>query len=71
MLQAEEMMRAENLDKEYAGIVGIPEFPPASARLALGADSEIIKSGRNVTVQSISGMCSRQHKICSHPTPCW
>lgn len=55
LLQADDLIRQENLDKEYAGIVGIPEFAPASIKLALGADSEVIQSGRNVTVQSISG----------------
>lgn len=53
--QAEDMIREENLDKEYAGIIGLPDFCANSAKLAFGAENEVIKSGRNVTVQSISG----------------
>jgi len=80
--KADDLIRAENLDKEYAGIIGIPEFPLASAKLALGADSEIIKSGRNVTVQSISGTGAlrvgaaflakfHSNKTVYLPTPSW
>lgn len=53
--KAEEIIFKSQLDKEYAGIVGLPEFCKLSAQLALGEDSEIIKEGRNVTVQGISG----------------
>ena len=38
-------MREANLDKEYAGITGIPEFNKAAAELAFGSDSPIIKNG--------------------------
>lgn len=53
--QAEEKMRQANLDHEYAGIAGLPEFTREAAKLALGDDSPAIKDGRNVTAQCISG----------------
>lgn len=43
------------LDKEYAGIVGIPEFTQNAIKLALGENAQVIKDKRNVTVQAISG----------------
>lgn len=46
---------AANMDKEYAGIGGLPDFCKLSAQLAFGDDSSVIKEGRNVTVQGISG----------------
>lgn len=49
------MMWQEKLDKEYAGIVGLPDFCTASAKLAFGSQADVVSSGRNVTVQSISG----------------
>ena len=33
------------LDKEYAGITGVPEFTKAAAGLAFGADAPIITGG--------------------------
>ena len=33
------------MDKEYAGITGVPEFTAAAAELAFGADSPVIKEG--------------------------
>ncbi|XP_067938082.1 aspartate aminotransferase, mitochondrial-like [Watersipora subatra] len=80
--KAEDLMRSENLDKEYAGIIGVPEFCASSAKLAFGADSEVLQSGRNVTVQSISGtgalrigaaFLSKFHgsKNVYLPTPTW
>jgi len=44
-----------NLDKEYAGITGVPDFTKAAALLAYGPDSAPIKEGRVVITQSISG----------------
>ncbi len=35
-----------NLDHEYAGIAGLPDFCKEAAELAFGADSEVLKSGR-------------------------
>lgn len=53
--KAEAQIAAKNLDKEYLPIGGLAEFCKASAELALGENSEVLKSGRYVTVQSISG----------------
>ncbi|CAD6184410.1 unnamed protein product [Caenorhabditis auriculariae] len=80
--QAEQRILGENLDKEYAGITGIPEFTKQSAKLALGADSEVIKSKRIFTTQSISGtgalrigseFLAKFHKgkPIYQPTPTW
>lgn len=53
--KAEMELMAENLDKEYAGIAGIPEFAAAAAKLAFKEDSPVLLEKRNATVQSISG----------------
>ncbi|XP_063467901.1 aspartate aminotransferase, mitochondrial isoform X1 [Symphalangus syndactylus] len=53
--KAEAQIAAKNLDKEYLPIGGLAEFCKASAELALGENSEVLKSGRFVTVQTISG----------------
>src|SRR5262245_7414069 len=37
--KAEELMLKQNMDKEYAGITGVPDFVGASVKLAYGADS--------------------------------
>lgn len=42
-------------DKEYAGIMGVPEFTELAAKLAFGEDSAALKEGRVVVSQSISG----------------
>ncbi len=34
------------MDKEYLGIGGLGEFTKSCAQLALGDDSEVLKSGR-------------------------
>lgn len=39
------------MDKEYLAIGGLGDFSKACAQLALGADSEVLKSGR------VSGVC--------------
>lgn len=41
------------LDKEYAGITGVPAFAPAAARLAYGANSSVLPDV--AITQSISG----------------
>ena len=43
------------LDKEYAGITGVPSFTKASALLAYGPDSAPVREDRIVITQSISG----------------
>ncbi|XP_038069403.1 aspartate aminotransferase, mitochondrial-like [Patiria miniata] len=53
--KAEAMIAAGNMDHEYLGITGLPDFTKASAKLAFGDDSEVISGGRNITVQGISG----------------
>uniref|UniRef100_A0A170YUJ9 Aspartate aminotransferase n=1 Tax=Triatoma infestans TaxID=30076 RepID=A0A170YUJ9_TRIIF len=55
VLQAEEKIMSEKLDKEYAAIHGIQAFCVKSVELALGDDSPVIKNGLNATVQSLSG----------------
>jgi aspartate aminotransferase len=50
---AEEQVLAARLNKEYAGITGIPEFTAAAAQLAYGPDSTALAS--LVITQSLSG----------------
>ncbi|KAG9624237.1 putative aspartate aminotransferase, partial [Aureobasidium melanogenum] len=53
--EAEQRVVKKNLDKEYAGITGVPDFIKAAAVLAYGPDSAPLKEGRIVITQSISG----------------
>lgn len=53
--KAEQALTGGNLDKEYAPIGGTPEFCLETAKLAFGDNSPVIKDGRNMTVQGISG----------------
>ncbi|KAF5397707.1 Aspartate aminotransferase, partial [Paragonimus heterotremus] len=53
--EAEKRLLERNLDKEYAPISGLPEFCKLAFNLAVGEQSVVAKSGRNTTVQSISG----------------
>lgn len=39
-------MMEKNLDKEYAGITGVPAFTKAAGELAYGEDSSVIKDNR-------------------------
>jgi aspartate aminotransferase len=43
------------LDKEYAGITGVPSFTKAAAKLAYGAESAPLKEDLVAITQSISG----------------
>ncbi|KAK3713654.1 aspartate transaminase aat1 [Vermiconidia calcicola] len=52
---AEGKVIQQNLDKEYAGITGVPAFTKAAARLAYGPDSAPLNEGRIAITQSISG----------------
>jgi len=52
---AEDKIVKARLDKEYAGITGIPSFTKAAALLAYGPESEPIQSDRIAITQSISG----------------
>eukprot|EP00081_Caenorhabditis_elegans_P027900 NP_741811.1 Aspartate aminotransferase [Caenorhabditis elegans] len=80
--EAERQVIAANLDKEYAGIVGLPEFTKLSAQLALGENSDVIKNKRIFTTQSISGTGAlrigseflskyAKTKVIYQPTPTW
>lgn len=53
--KAEREILDENLDKEYAGITGVPSFTKAAAELAYGEQSPAITEGRVIITQSISG----------------
>lgn len=55
VLKAEETIMSKHLDKEYAGITGVPAFTKHAAVLAYGADSAVIKEKRVAITQSISG----------------
>lgn len=44
--QAEALIAAKQLDKEYLPISGLGEFNKACAQLALGDNNEVLKSGR-------------------------
>jgi aspartate aminotransferase len=52
---AERKLLESNLDKEYAGITGVPSFTQAAALLAYGANSTPLKGDRIAVTQSISG----------------
>ncbi|KAF2768668.1 PLP-dependent transferase [Teratosphaeria nubilosa] len=52
---AEQKVVHANLDKEYAGITGVPDFTKAAALLAYGPDSAPLEEGRIAITQSISG----------------
>ena len=53
--EAEQKVMQAKMDKEYAGITGVPEFTKAAALLAYGPDSAPLKEGRIAITQSISG----------------
>lgn len=52
---AEQKVVQKNLDKEYAGITGVPAFTKAAALLAYGPDSAPVAEDRVAITQSISG----------------
>jgi aspartate aminotransferase len=53
--QAEKKIVDAGLNKEYAGITGLPEFTKAALELAYGPESAPIKEGRVAVTQTISG----------------
>ncbi|EMD41819.1 hypothetical protein CERSUDRAFT_128978 [Gelatoporia subvermispora B] len=53
--KAEESLTADKLDKEYLPIAGLPSFTQAAAKLAYGADHQLVQTGSIAVVQSISG----------------
>lgn len=52
---AEEDVVSSKLDKEYAGITGVPSFTKAAAKLAYGQQSLPFREDRIAITQSISG----------------
>ncbi|KAB1719672.1 aminotransferase class I/II-fold pyridoxal phosphate-dependent enzyme [Klebsiella pneumoniae] len=78
--EAERKVIDDKLNKEYAGITGVAEFPALAAKLAYGADSPVLD--RIAVTQSISGtgalrigaaFLARFHpsKKIYIPTPSW
>lgn len=53
VLKAENKIFSSRMNKEYAGITGVPEFTGSAAKLAYGKDSSALK--HLVITQSISG----------------
>ncbi|CAO3650943.1 unnamed protein product [Cunninghamella blakesleeana] len=53
--KAEAILLEKNLDKEYAGITGVPAFTKAAAELAYGEDNTVLSENRVAITQSISG----------------
>ena len=55
MRAAEKKVFNSKMDKEYAGITGVPSFTTAAAILAYGPSSDAIQADRIAITQSISG----------------
>lgn len=55
VLKAEKVIRENGTDKEYAPIVGEPEFCRLVVELALGEDCKELKDGKIAISQGISG----------------
>jgi aspartate aminotransferase len=53
--KVERMIEAKDLNKEYAGITGVPEYVQASVEFALTKDSPVVKEKRFAASQAISG----------------
>lgn len=53
--QAEAINLSEKLDKEYAGITGIPSFVNAAIELAYGKNTKPLRDSRIAATQTISG----------------
>lgn len=54
------MLFEKQLDKEYLGITGLPEFTAASGALAFGKDSPVVTEGRvfiRVCVCACGALC--------------
>ena len=50
--QAEQILLDKGLDKEYAGITGLPDFTKSAGELAYGENSALIKDKRVCIVYS-------------------
>ncbi|XP_043206509.1 aspartate aminotransferase, mitochondrial-like [Amphibalanus amphitrite] len=80
---AEKELVEAMMDKEYAGITGLPDFCTMAANLALGEGNRWVQDGLNVTTQCISGTGSLRvgaeffskfftgPKVVWLPTPTW
>lgn len=53
--KAEEIILQQGMDHEYAPIDGLAGFRQKAAVVAFGADSDVLKSNRLATCQSLSG----------------
>jgi len=53
--EAEKNVVTAQMDKEYAGITGVPQFTNAALTLAYGRESTPLSEGRIVVTQTISG----------------
>jgi aspartate aminotransferase, mitochondrial len=53
--EAKRRIEAKNLDHEYAGIAGQPQFIKHSLGFAYGDNADVIKSGRVAALQTLSG----------------
>ncbi|CBX93563.1 similar to mitochondrial aspartate aminotransferase [Plenodomus lingam JN3] len=53
--EAEKKIVESSLDKEYAGITGVPKFTEAALKLAYGSDSTPLTENRVAVTQTISG----------------
>ncbi|XP_026687326.1 aspartate aminotransferase, mitochondrial [Diaphorina citri] len=81
--QADEIVLNKNLDKEYAPIIGAPDFGKLAAQLAYGEDCPQLKDNLISIVQGISGTGSLRvgaaflknffpgEKVIYVPTPTW
>ncbi|KAI9898196.1 hypothetical protein N3K66_006556 [Trichothecium roseum] len=79
--EAEKTIVEKKMNKEYAGITGVPEFPKAAVKLAYGADSPALD--RIASTQAISGTGALRvgaeflhrwysgEKVIRIPTPSW
>lgn len=82
--EAEERLLADpTANHEYLPIGGLPEFCQASAALAFGVDSSVVRDRRNATIQTLSGTGSLRvgaeflsrfyprSKVALIPNPTW
>jgi len=79
--EAEKRVIENKMNKEYAGITGVPEFPSAAAKLAYGNDSPVLD--KIAVTQTISGTGALRiggewlkrwysgDKVIRIPTPSW
>lgn len=82
VLEAEKAIMDRKMDKEYAGITGVPAFTKLAAELVYGPKSSALAENRVVVAQSISGTGALRfggeflarfapNKTIYLPTPSW